>query len=640
MRALAAQVRSIFRADADAQGAPGGASSANSPKRNICVYFVPRRTLICRRVLEEEGVYDSITVGELPLDLVPFEKDVLSLELTGAFRECFLENDRTSLYYVARSLMKLQMLFGVIPRIVGAGRCASRVVDMLLRMRRERGLAGEEEMAQVPPEIDNLVIIDRECDLVTPLCTQLTYEGLVDEVYGINNGFIDVPSEVVTGKKKPISPEEAAKPASEQPETAKPVRVALNNDDRIFAMVRDLNFAVVGPKLNLKAKEIDSYYQTRHNADISQLREFVSQFGSQQAEHGNLVTHTNIFERILQHTKTPSFRSHLDAEQNLLAGADVAAASQYLEDCIGRKEPFTRVLRILCMLSLTAGGLKPAVLEFWKREMLQTYGFEHMFTLDNLQKLGFLSTNTHSSAVGSGVGFLSRGGGSGSGSGGGSGNTLGGGGGASFPQLRKHLDLISEDVDEANPKDISFVYSGYAPLSIRIAEHALRSPAGEFAPPSPTTVGLDGNHGHDDDNGNASDPQSLSAESRAHIVPPAWSRFLPGGALVEELQPLPSGVAPRNTAVGLSAHAQTMSSSSSSGGADVAGDGGASSSSGTMSPVSLVFFVGGTTFTEIAALRWLSANRNATVGDVLIASTKLINGDTLLESVMDDPQTD
>ena len=29
----------------------------------------------------------------------------------------------------------------------------------------------------LPPEIDQLILIDRECDLVTPLLTELTYEG-------------------------------------------------------------------------------------------------------------------------------------------------------------------------------------------------------------------------------------------------------------------------------------------------------------------------------------------------------------------------------------------------------------------------------------------------------------------------------
>lgn len=37
-------------------------------------------------------------------------------------------------------------------------------------------------------EIDRLIILDREVDLITPCLSQLTYEGLIDEVLGIANG--------------------------------------------------------------------------------------------------------------------------------------------------------------------------------------------------------------------------------------------------------------------------------------------------------------------------------------------------------------------------------------------------------------------------------------------------------------------
>lgn len=38
--------------------------------------------------------------------------------------------------------------------------------------------------------IDTLLLLDREVDPVTPLMTQLTYEGLVDELLGISNGTV------------------------------------------------------------------------------------------------------------------------------------------------------------------------------------------------------------------------------------------------------------------------------------------------------------------------------------------------------------------------------------------------------------------------------------------------------------------
>jgi hypothetical protein len=47
------------------------------------------------RHLEEEGVYGDVTLGEFQLDLIPFEKDVLSLEMEDSFRECFLVPTRT-----------------------------------------------------------------------------------------------------------------------------------------------------------------------------------------------------------------------------------------------------------------------------------------------------------------------------------------------------------------------------------------------------------------------------------------------------------------------------------------------------------------------------------------------------------------
>ena len=38
---------------------------------------------------------------------------------------------------------------------------------------------------QLSPKIDNLILIDRSVDMITPMMTQLTYEGLIDEHFGI-----------------------------------------------------------------------------------------------------------------------------------------------------------------------------------------------------------------------------------------------------------------------------------------------------------------------------------------------------------------------------------------------------------------------------------------------------------------------
>lgn len=78
-------------------------------------------------------------------------------------------------------------------------------------------------------------------------------------------------------------------------------------------------------------------------------------------------------------------------------------------------------------------------------------------------------------------------------------------------------------------------------------------------------------------------------------------------------------------------------------------------------PLTLVFFLGGVTFAEISALRWLgmtqndqpwflcssflvclimfsfrAAQQDSHPRDYIIATTKLINGDTLLETMLED----
>lgn len=49
----------------------------------------------------------------------------------------------------------------------------------------------ETDADDIRPEIDRLLILDRTIDFVSPLVTQLTYEGLIDEVYGIHNGEVN-----------------------------------------------------------------------------------------------------------------------------------------------------------------------------------------------------------------------------------------------------------------------------------------------------------------------------------------------------------------------------------------------------------------------------------------------------------------
>ena len=97
-------------------------------------------------------------------------------------KDLFLYNDSTYLFHIAKSIMTLQTLYGIIPNIYGKGKYAKMVADQIIRMRKE---LTQNQEPQVNSKIDNLIIIDRTMDYVTPMMIQLTYEGLVDENFNI-----------------------------------------------------------------------------------------------------------------------------------------------------------------------------------------------------------------------------------------------------------------------------------------------------------------------------------------------------------------------------------------------------------------------------------------------------------------------
>ena len=51
-------------------------------RREFHIFFVPRKSLLCERRLKELGVYGTFAhVDEYPLDIIPFDSDLMSMEM-------------------------------------------------------------------------------------------------------------------------------------------------------------------------------------------------------------------------------------------------------------------------------------------------------------------------------------------------------------------------------------------------------------------------------------------------------------------------------------------------------------------------------------------------------------------------------
>lgn len=88
---------------------------------------------------------------------------------------------------LSNALMKFQILHGFFPRVIGKGDGAQLLAEVMDRARIEYFTNTGIHMNDSQAEFDSVFLFDRTVDLLTPMKTQLTYEGLIDEYYNIKS---------------------------------------------------------------------------------------------------------------------------------------------------------------------------------------------------------------------------------------------------------------------------------------------------------------------------------------------------------------------------------------------------------------------------------------------------------------------
>jgi hypothetical protein len=71
------------------------------------------------------------------------------------------------------------------------------VLQILLNRFKE-GLTFDETTEKGNCFIESLILIDRECDLFTPMCTPYTYQALLDDFFNISKNTIKVNKKILS----------------------------------------------------------------------------------------------------------------------------------------------------------------------------------------------------------------------------------------------------------------------------------------------------------------------------------------------------------------------------------------------------------------------------------------------------------
>jgi len=95
------------------------------------------------------------------------------------------------------------------------------------------------------------------------------------------------------------------------------------------------------------------------------------------------------------------------------------------------------ILRLLCLLSVSLSGFKKDEFDYIRKAFITCYGFEEIPLMMNLQDAQIIRVRDDR---------------------------------LNWRKAKDTFKLINEDVDMAKPTDISYVFNGLAPMSVKLIE--------------------------------------------------------------------------------------------------------------------------------------------------------------------------
>lgn len=280
----------------------------------------------------------------------------------------------------------------------------------------------------------DLIVVERDVDLLTPLCSQLTYAGILDDLYELKGTKLVRPPPLVDVEVKTLD----------------------YNKDEVWNELKFKNFGALGPRLNELARELQADYDARHQAEsVGEIKQFVENLGGLQERQKILKLHTTLSSKVVSEVSELEegedeslFNRVTDLEQDMITGnsSQRSSCDRILELLHEGRLAHNALLRLCCILSLTRNGIREREYNLLRTELCDAGGPQAVFEMQRLARAGmFLSKQTQPE-------FARW---------------------HDFYTFAGYLDLVPQpeaDADPDRPLDASFAYCGTVPVVTRLVQ--------------------------------------------------------------------------------------------------------------------------------------------------------------------------
>ena len=420
--------------------------------------FIPIETYELINFLMGPGIGNRYSVTSFNIDLVPIDNDLISMEKIGSFKKIYADKDTTPISDFAESFIKLEICFGKVKHKYIKGEKAKLFNNLLVKKESEVNM-------KTTDEILGMIILDRSVDFITPFTSNYTYEGLFDEHFGINRGYsiFDNKYLTVTDNKK-----KEKKEKEDKDKVSKKVLYYLTSDhaSKLYNDIKCMNYLdankyMFGLKTyyleDTKKKNEKSNDLASIQKNMETLREFITLYKNP------LVINGKFMDKFIEENLKPDNVTFRKQESIFLCATMPSNLKLFYDDYITDKKDLYKLINLLILETLTQGCVKEY--NSIKRDILNVYGYQHIFLLRDLETIGLIKERADA------IGLIKE-----------KVNIKNMIMEYTYPQILTKLGLINPGANDLKNKykDCSYIFQGYCPIILRLIERAVEGKWGKL----------------------------------------------------------------------------------------------------------------------------------------------------------------
>ena len=397
---------------------------------DIGVIFFPKETPEIIEQFIRFNLLDKFQIYNFNIDIVPIDSDLFSLESDESFREIYIDKNYDSVSQLANIVLKFEAAFGKIQNKFIKGDTSKIFNDFL-------SLKEEEHKIKSNEEILGMIVLDRSIDYITPLLSNYTFEGMIDEYMGINKGNITVKRSFV---KSIFKPEHKKKKADEY------IDYPLTSDyNSFYCNLRCMHFRTAFNYI----KGLNNYYQSiinesKHTKKVDEMAEVFSEIKDFVFIENYINDNFKIIDLLLKETIEVD-EANIRSQKLALLNEDPQNVETFYNDYISEKKDLYKILNLILLDSLTQNGIKEY--SSLKRDIMNIYGYQNIFLFRNLEELGLIKER--GTKITKKI-FKSN-----------------------LQKINENLNLINVEFNIEKIFDLSYIDDGYCPLTLKLIEKAV-----------------------------------------------------------------------------------------------------------------------------------------------------------------------